>query len=69
MMSSIQDAEFGQALEKLKRPAPTRPISIQEVLQAILPAGMPLLEDAVKDPGGVPYVKTTAAQLSCGNSK
>lgn len=69
MLSSIQDAEFGQALEKLKRPAPSRPISIQEVLQALLPAGLPLLEDAVRDPSGVPYIKTTAAQLSCGNSK
>jgi len=65
MLSSIEDAMFAEAIEKLKRPAPSRPISIQEVLQGVAPLGMPLLEDPVKDPSGAAYIKTTGAQLSC----
>jgi hypothetical protein len=69
MLSSIQDAMFSEAIEKLKRPAPSRPISIQEVLQGIQPLGMPLLEDPVRDPSGALYIKTTADQLSCRSAR
>ncbi len=69
MLASIQAAVFSEALEKLKRAAPSRPISISEVLNGIPAVGMPLLEDPVKDPGGSPYIQITAAQFSCGSSR
>lgn len=65
MLATIQIDVLTEAIEKLNRPAPSRPISIQEVLQSVGPLGLPLLEDPVKDASGAPYIKTTAAQLSC----
>ncbi len=65
MLGSIQIGVLTEAIEKLNRPAPSRPISIQEVLRSVGPLGLPLLEDPVKDSSGAPYIKTSAAQLSC----
>ena len=69
MLSNIEDEAFFVALEKLKRPAPSRPISIPEVLSGIPGAAAPLFEDPVKDLSGGPYIKIAAARLSCGTSK
>jgi len=65
MLENLRGEQFDEPIEELQRAAPSRPISIQEVLDKVLPAARPLLADPVKDPNGMPYVQTTEELLTC----
>jgi hypothetical protein len=64
MLNNVRAGPFDDAIAKLQRPNP--PISIQVVLQSILPSAKPLLMDPVKNADGALYVQTTEDLLSCG---
>jgi hypothetical protein len=59
MLENLRGEQFDEPIEELQRAAPSRPVSIQEVLDGVLPAARPLLADPVKDPNGTLYVQTT----------
>ena len=69
MLSSIETAVYTDALDKLKRAAPSREVSIPEILSGLESTGKPLFADPVKDPSGALYIKSTPAALSCGTSR
>lgn len=69
MLENLRGEQFDEPIEKLQRAAPSRPFSIQEVLDGVLPAARPLLADPVKDPNGTLYVQTTEDLLTCKTAR
>jgi hypothetical protein len=69
MLNSIETAVYTEALDKLKRAAPSKEISIPEILSGLENTGKPLFADPVKDASGALYIKSTPTVLSCGAAR